>query len=99
MGLLHLQEWLPEHPSAELQHAADLSAFLLHKLRAGWNESGLWSPGSLGDADTLAEAEAVHDALLQRLQGIGRVARLNAGVLAEEEQATLDRLCESLTAD
>jgi hypothetical protein len=98
MGLLHLQEWLPEQPSAELQQAADLSAYLLHKLRAGWNESGLWSPGSLGDGDTLAEAEAVHDALLQRLQGIGRVARLSAGALAEEEQATLDRLCESLTA-
>ncbi len=96
MGMLHLQEWLPETPSIELQRAADITGHLLHKLRAGWNESGLWSPGAIGDKE-VAEAEAVQDALRARLLAIERVARLNAGPLSADEQATLDRLCASLT--
>jgi HD-GYP domain-containing protein (c-di-GMP phosphodiesterase class II) len=96
MGMLHLQEWLPETPSIELQRAADITGHLLHKLRAGWNESGLWGPSAIGDKE-VAEAEAVQDALRARLLAIERVARLNAGPLSADEQATLDRLCASLT--
>jgi hypothetical protein len=96
MGMLHLQEWLPEHPSTELQRSADLTTHLLHKLRAGWNESGLWGPSAIGEG-ALAEAEAVQDALRARLKGIERVARLSAGPLSADEQATLDRFCASLT--
>jgi hypothetical protein len=96
MGMLHLQEWLPESPSPELQRSADLTTHLLHKLRAGWNESGLWGPSAIGEG-ALAEAEAVQDALRARLKGIERVARLSAGPLSADEQATLDRFCASLT--
>ena len=97
MGMLHLKEWMPEKPSAELQQAIDITGFLQHKLRTGWNESGLWGPSATSsDEQVIAEAEAVQAALRARLEGIERVARLNAGALTEDEQATLDRFCESL---
>jgi hypothetical protein len=96
MGMLHLQEWQPEHPSPELQRSVALTTHLMHKLRTGWNESGLWGPSAIGEG-ALAEAEAVQDALRARLKGIERVARLSAGPLSADEQATLDRFCASLT--
>jgi len=98
-GALHrLDTALPPQPSPGLQRAADLSRHLLHKLRQGWNESGLWSPNALG-ADQIAEAEAVQDALLIRLRTIARMARLSAGTLPADDEEALDQLCRSMTAD
>ncbi|MEY4765556.1 MAG: hypothetical protein RI907_2229 [Pseudomonadota bacterium] len=101
MSTLHLREWMPEHPSPELARANDITAHQLRKLRAGWNESGLWSPaafgnGAIGEDRLVAEAEAVQDALRNRLASIERVARLNAGHLGTDEQASLDRFCRTL---
>lgn len=86
---------LPPLPSEGLQRAADLSRYLLHKLRGGWNESGLWSPGAIG-TEQAAEAEAVLDQLKARLFAIERVARLSAGELSVEDQDLLNALCRSL---
>ncbi len=36
--MIHVDGVLPAEPSAGLQRAADLTLYLLHKLRAGWNE-------------------------------------------------------------
>jgi len=86
---------LPDAPSPGLQRAADLSRHLLHKLRQGWNESGLWGPGAIG-VDQIAEAEAVQDALSRRLGHIERAARLAAGELSGEELDALDGFCVAL---
>lgn len=89
---------LPPMPSPNLQRTAELTRHLLHKLRGGWNESGLWGPGAIG-AEEVAEAEAVKDALRGRLFAIERVARLSAGELKAEEQDCLDTLCTSLVKE
>ncbi|HYR24648.1 MAG TPA: HD domain-containing phosphohydrolase, partial [Aquabacterium sp.] len=47
-AMIHIDGTLPPSPSEGLQRAADLTRHLLHKLRQGWNESGLWSPGAIG---------------------------------------------------
>jgi HD superfamily phosphohydrolase YqeK len=94
--MIHVDGVLPAEPSAGLQRAADLTLYLLHKLRAGWNESGLWSPGAIGD-EVAAEAEAVQDALRARLRLIERVARLTAGTnLSDEDEDRLNALCQGL---
>jgi hypothetical protein len=93
----HVETLLPSDPSEGLQRAVDLTLYLLHKLRQGWNESGLWSPGAIG-AEQMAEAEAVQDALRARLGAIERAARLAAGDLpSAEEEDRLDLICASLT--
>jgi len=97
-ALNRLDTVLPSDPSPGLQRAADLSRYLLHKLRQGWNESGLWSPNAIG-VDQIAEAEAVQDALRARLHAIERMARLSAGELSADDEELLDQLCRSLTAD
>lgn len=97
-ALNRLDTVLPPDPSAGLQRAADLSRYLLHKLRHGWNESGLWSPNAIG-ADQIAEAEAVQDALRARLLTIARMARLSAGDLSPDDEETLDQLCRCMSAD
>ncbi len=89
---------LPPEPGEGLQRAAELTRFLLHKLRQGWNESGLWSPEGIA-AEQAGEAEAVVDDLRGRLSAISRVARLSAGDLQPDEQACLDALCEQLTSE
>lgn len=86
---------LPEHPSPALQRTADLVLHLLHKLRQGWNESGLWSPQAIG-IEQIAEAEAVQDALSHRMLAIERAARLTAGALDASEQDSLDQICLGL---
>jgi len=88
---------LPDPPGDTLRRTADLTLFLLQKLRDGWNESGLWSPASIG-ADDLAEAEEVQDALRVRLLEIGRMARLAAGSVTPIDQGHLDALCTALVA-
>lgn len=94
-AMIHIDGTLPPSPSEGLQRAADLTRHLLHKLRQGWNESGLWSPGAIGHEE-VAEAEAVQDALRARLREIERVARLAAGALSPEEEDVLAQLCRGL---
>lgn len=89
---------LPEQPSENLQRAAQLCHHLLHKLRQGWNESGLWGPSAIG-IDQIGEAEAVQDALRARLAQIERMARLTAGSLSADEQDSLDAFCAALVMD
>jgi hypothetical protein len=97
-AMVGLDTAVPAQVSPNLQRAVDLTRYLLHKLRSGWNESGLWSPGSIGE-DQAAEAEAVKDALHNRLFAIERVARLSAGALNAEEQDCLDSLCAGLVKE
>ena len=49
--------------------------------------------------EQVAEAEAVFDALGQRLAAIERMARLTAGELSGEEQDSLDGFCASLVLE
>jgi len=81
---------LPSH-----KEALALAAFLLGRLRAGWNESGMWNPRALVGADA-AEVEAVEDELYFRLRGIQRATLLRAGRLPEQEAAALEALCDTL---
>lgn len=78
--------------------ASHLARHLLQRLRAGWNESGLWSPAAL-DGEVAAEASAVQDALRWRLRAIERAARLSAGPLQGEAADTLDEVCAGLVAE
>jgi len=78
-----------------LQSALGLSKFLLTRLRAGWNESGLWNPQALVSADA-AEVEALEDELYFRLRGVQRATLLLAGTLPAQEAAALAELCDSL---
>ncbi len=96
--MIHVEGVLPGEPSAGLQRAADLSLYLLHKLRLGWNESGLWSPEAIGTVEA-AEVEAVQGALRTRLKEIERAARLVAGTLTDDDEDRLNQLCAGLTAE
>ncbi len=96
--MTHVEGVLPGEPSAGLQRAADLTLYLLHKLRQGWNESGLWSPEAIGAVEA-AEAEAVQVALRARLQEIERAARLVAGPLSDDDEDRLNQLCAGLNAE
>ena len=78
-----------------LKSALALSQFLISRLRAGWNESGMWNPGALLSADA-AEVEAVEDELYFRLRGVQRAALLLAGQLPADEAGTLNRFCDTL---
>ena len=78
-----------------LQDALALAGFLLGRLRAGWNESGLWNPRALVSGDA-AEVEALEDELYFRLRGIQRATLLRAGPLPAPEAAALGELCDSL---
>jgi HD domain len=96
--MVHVEGALPGEPSAGLQRAADLTLYLLHKLRQGWNESGLWSPEAIGVVEA-AEVEAVQVALRARLQEIERAARLVAGPLSDEDEDRLNLMCAGLNAE
>ena len=81
--------------SVNMHSALELAQFLVGRLRAGWNESGLWSPQAATGTDA-AEVEAVEDELYARLRGVQRAVMLRAGELPADEAATLAALCESL---
>jgi hypothetical protein len=81
------------HPA--MKDALALARFLLERLRAGWNESGMWNPLALAGPDA-AEVEAVEDELYIRLRGIQRATLLRAGKLPPAEAAELGALCDSL---
>jgi len=78
-----------------MKKAMELAQFLVGRLRAGWNESGLWSPGGMAAADA-AEVEALEDELYFRLRGVQRATLLAAGKLPPEEAALLNEVCDSL---
>ena len=78
----------------EVKHALELAQFLIGRLRAGWNESGMWNPRALVTADA-AEVEAVEDELYFRLRGVQRAALLAAGTLPPAEAEALGALVES----
>jgi len=78
-----------------MKKALELSQFLIGRLRAGWNESGMWNPDAMVAADA-AEVEALEDELYFRLRGVQRATLLAAGKLPPEETAVLNEVCESL---
>jgi hypothetical protein len=79
-----------------MKKALGLAQFLISRLRAGWNESGLWSAaGTLSGADA-AEVEALEDELYFRLRGVQRATLRAAGKLPPPESTELAALCDSL---
>ena len=84
--------------SASLKAPADLASFLLGRLRAGWNASGLWSHELVGGNDA-AEVEAIEDELYFRLRSIERATRLRAGELTPSDAQRLEQLCADLAVD
>ncbi len=95
----HVDTLLPADPSDNLQRAADLTLYMLHKLRQGWNESGLWGSGAIGE-EQAAEAEAVQDALKARLRAIERAARMSAGTsLSADDEELLRQMCAHLVEE
>lgn len=81
--------------SADMLAALELAQFLIGRLRAGWNESGLWSPQAAAGSDA-AEVEAMEDELYFRLRGVQRAVMLRGGELLADEAARLKLLCDSL---
>jgi hypothetical protein len=77
-----------------MKSALELSQFLLGRLRAGWNESGMWNPRALLSTDA-AEVEALEDELYFRLRGVQRATLLLAGKLPAPQAEALEDLCES----
>jgi hypothetical protein len=94
-SLNHLDALGTDDESAGMQKAGKLARFLLHRLRGGWNESGLWSPAAI-DEGNVAEAEAVEGALRSRLYAIERAARLSAGTLTVVEGEQFDQMFAGL---
>jgi hypothetical protein len=91
----HVAELAARSTLPAMTNALTLSQFLLARLRAGWNESGLWNPQAMVSADA-AEVEAMEDELYFRLRGVQRATLLRAGQLPEPEATALGALCESL---
>ena len=77
-----------------MTRALELARFLIGRLRAGWNESGLWSEDAMSPT-VAAEVEAMEDELYFRLRGVQRATLLAAGTLPAEEAAVLQAVCES----
>ncbi|MCW5668006.1 MAG: HD domain-containing protein [Piscinibacter sp.] len=84
-----------EQASPAMRAALELALFLIGRLRAGWNESGLWSDEAATGADA-GEVEAMEDELYFRLRGVQRAVLLRAGELPTDEATALTQLCESL---
>jgi hypothetical protein len=78
-----------------MKGALALAGFMVERLRAGWNESGLWSAHVPAGADA-AEVEALEDEIYFRLRAIQRAMLLHAGELPADEAAALQALGESL---
>jgi hypothetical protein len=77
-----------------MKRALELSQFLLGRLRAGWNESGMWNPRAMLSAEA-AEVEMMEDELYFRLRGVQRATLLLAGQLPAPHAEALDTLCDS----
>ncbi len=83
--------------STQLKDTLELAQYLLGRLRAGWNASGLWSAEAALEQDP-AEIEAVEDELFFRLRSIERAVMLRAGRLPPADGAALEQLCAGLRA-
>lgn len=91
----HVAAAVAEAAPPTLKSALELAQYLLQRLRAGWNESGLWSPQAISSANA-AEVEALEDELYFRLRGIQRATLLHAGELPAADAERLTTLCDSL---
>lgn len=78
-----------------MKGALALAGFMVERLRAGWNESGLWCLHVPAGAEA-AEVEALEDAIYFRLRAVQRAMLLHAGELPANEAAALQALGESL---
>jgi hypothetical protein len=78
-----------------MKGALALADFMVERLRAGWNESGLWGQHLPAGAEA-AEVEALEDELYFRLRAIQRAMQLHAGELADDDAAALQALGDSL---
>jgi hypothetical protein len=79
-----------------LKGALALADFMIERLRAGWNESGLWSQQMATGAEA-AEVEALEDQLYFRLRAVQRAMELHAGELSADDADALRSLGESLS--
>jgi hypothetical protein len=79
-----------------LKGALALGDFMLERLRAGWNESGLWGQHVATGAEA-AEVEALEDQLYFRLRAVQRAMELHAGELSDDDADALRSLGESLS--
>ncbi|MFO1220014.1 MAG: HD domain-containing phosphohydrolase [Burkholderiaceae bacterium] len=86
---------VPQAQAPTMRSALHLAAFLLQRLRLGWNESGLWSTEAVAQVNA-AEVEALEDEIYFRLRAIQRATLLHAGELPQAEAAALHELCDSL---
>lgn len=77
-----------------MKRALELSQFLLSRLRAGWNESGMWNPRAMLVAEA-AEVEMLEDEIYFRLRGVQRATLLLAGQLPSPHAEALGTLCDS----
>lgn len=81
--------------SPGLRAALQVAAFLVAKVRIGWNESGLWHDAAAGGADA-GEVEAMEDELFFRLRGVQRSVLMRVDGLPDREVDRLRALCETL---
>lgn len=81
--------------SPRLQDAMAAAGFLLHRLRLGWNASGLWNPDAVATGDT-AELQAIEAELSFRLRAIERAARLRCTTLTGPEAQRFESFCAAL---
>lgn len=81
--------------SSGMKAALELALFLIARLRAGWNEAGLWSGEAATGADA-GEVEALEDELYFRLRGVQRAVLMRAGELPADEGVALAALCDAL---
>jgi hypothetical protein len=79
----------------ELSVALELAAYLLGRIRTGWNESGLWGQKS-GSSIDAAEVECMEDELYRRLRGVQRAVLMRAGPLMPPYSERLRAFCDSL---
>jgi hypothetical protein len=79
-----------------MKGALALAGFMVERLRAGWNESGLWGLHVPAGAEA-AEVEALEDEIYFRLRAIQRAMLLHAGELERDDAAALQALGESLS--
>jgi hypothetical protein len=80
--------------SPGMRAALQVAAHLVGRIRAGWNESGLWH-ATAGDVDA-GEVEAMEDELYFRLRGVQRTVLMRLDGLPAGDVERLRALCEAL---
>lgn len=79
----------------EMAKSLELAAYLLWRIRMGWNESGLWGQKAAASMDA-AEVEAMEDELYRRLRGVKRAVMMRAGPLMPPYADRLRAFCDAL---